>query len=239
MNTIKNTIPPCPSIDGWESVIIDECNEKLISLRKLSPNNIIVEPQYYLQGISGALEDCYVRETVGQLLFEATKKLPKGCRLVIWDAWRPIEVQQCLFDNYLKKVKAENPNLPQEKLIELSKIYVSLPSKDETKPSPHNTGGAIDINIKSVDGKYLEMGTQFDEFSLTARTRYYEEKEEKGKSLTPHETIYRKNRRFLYHVFTEEGFSNYPEEWWHFDYGDQFWGKITQNHAIYNRITLD
>jgi D-alanyl-D-alanine dipeptidase len=26
---------------------------------------------------------------------------------------------------------------------------------------------------------------------------------------------------------TGEGFANYPEEWWHFSWGDQMWARLT------------
>ena len=30
-----------------------------------------------------------------------------------------------------------------------------------------------------------------------------------------------------------QGFTAYHEEWWHFDYGDQFWGLATGRAACY------
>lgn len=41
------------------------------------------------------------------------------------------------------------------------------------------------------------------------------------------------NRRLLYTVMVEAGFTNYPLEWWHYDYGDQFWGHLSKRDAIY------
>ena len=32
---------------------------------------------------------------------------------------------------------------------------------------------------------------------------------------------------------SDQGFTAYHEEWWHFDYGDQFWGLATGRPAIY------
>jgi hypothetical protein len=37
----------------------------------------------------------------------------------------------------------------------------------------------------------------------------------------------KKNRRLLYHAMKKAGFTNYPSEWWHYDYGDTFWGALT------------
>lgn len=35
------------------------------------------------------------------------------------------------------------------------------------------------------------------------------------------------------------GFINYPEEWWHFDYGNQFWAKLAGKKAIYGAAKPD
>ena len=34
------------------------------------------------------------------------------------------------------------------------------------------------------------------------------------------------------------GFVNYPHEWWHWSYGDRFWGCMTGRAAIYDSVTL-
>ncbi|MCG4287414.1 D-alanyl-D-alanine dipeptidase, partial [Lactobacillaceae bacterium KNUT 0156] len=45
---------------------------------------------------------------------------------------------------------------------------------------------------------------------------------------------YRENRRLLYHVMTQAGFTNYIEEWWHFDYGNQNWATVSKrDFAVY------
>ena len=41
------------------------------------------------------------------------------------------------------------------------------------------------------------------------------------------------NRRLLFNAMVDQGFTNYSEEWWHFDYGNQFWALINGVHAIY------
>ncbi len=79
----------------------------------------------------------------------------------------------------------------------------------------------------------LAMGTDFDEFSERARTRFYEERWKAGDQTISEEHLCAKNRRILYNAMIKAGFTNYPDEWWHFDYGNQFWGKITGCNAIY------
>lgn len=77
------------------------------------------------------------------------------------------------------------------------------------------------------------MGTTFDYFEPKAGTRYFEDKIELGEELSGLELAALKNRRLLYHLLNDVGFTNYREEWWHFDYGDQFWGKLSGDAAVY------
>lgn len=230
-------IPKGPKISGWKEVEIKEPDElePLVNLakdEKLKPY-IILSAQYHQQGISGSLETMWAREGVADALFEAAKLLPKGYKLMIWDAWRPTAVQQALFDEHLDSLRKEMPELSEEELREDAQKYVSLPSRDPKKPSPHNTGGAIDLTIVGPDRKELDMGTKFDHFGPRAHTRYYEELPETALSLKDLEA--RQNRRLLYFVMIQVGFTNYPEEWWHFDLWNQFWGRIKGKVAIYGR----
>lgn len=106
--------------------------------------------------------------------------------------------------------------------------FVSLPSLDPQKPSPHLTGGSVDLTIATLDGLYLDMGTPFDDFSERAHTAFYNDKG--GDSPA------NRNRELLYSCLTSVGFTNYPSEWWHYDYGNQFWGSATGSNAIYGLI---
>src|SRR5271157_4891320 len=198
MNWYNVAIPKSPEIKGWESVRIKDCEEKLIPLSQIAYGHIIVKSQYYSTGIPGALEECYARETVGKMLVSASKNLPAGYKFVVWDAWRPLMVQKYVLDYYIKKLKEDSTELPDDKLIEYAKKYVSLPSDDPKKPSPHSTGGAIDLTIQDAERRYLEMGTAFDAFEIKAGTRYYEDKEENGEALSDKEKKYKENRRLLY-----------------------------------------
>lgn len=74
--------------------------------------------------------------------------------------------------------------------------------------SRHNRGCAVDltlINLKT--GKELDMPTGFDNFTDKAHSDY-DNLPEKVKD----------NRSLLKDVMTKHGFTNYPAEWWHFDY---------------------
>jgi len=101
---------------------------------------------------------------------------------------------------------------------------VALPSTNLLKPSPHNTGGSVDLTIIDSVGRLLNMGTPFDEASIRAQTTYFDD---------PLNVI-RKNRQLLYNIMTRHGFTNYSEEWWHYDYGNQNWAWVSgQSYAVY------
>jgi len=197
-------------------------NEPIVSLSSLQNFGIRFEPKYYLQNIPGATKNIYARKKLMRLLLKAEKSLPDGYHLKIYDAYRPIKVQQYLWDKYRNKI-LENPinaDKTSEEIDELTSHFVSKPSYDINCPSVHNTGGAVDLTIVDDNDNELDMGTEFDDFTDKAWTDYYE-----------HNNIdenIRNNRRLLYTVMKNTGFTNLPSEWWHYDYGTKFW-------AHYNR----
>jgi len=233
---INRPIGPLKPFGDWKSVHIKECGEKLVPLSRVQADFLVVEPEYFNKGIPGAVKECYVREGVLKLLANAAANLPPGYKFILYDSWRPVQVQKHIFNNYVAELKFQYPDLHFDKIVELAQKYVSLPSEDINKPSPHNTGGALDISLLDTAGTKLDMEAAFDVFVEEARTRFYEEKLEKGEKLTEKEWIYCKNRRLLFNIMTGAGFTNYPEEWWHFDYGNQFWGFSTNSNAIYGKI---
>lgn len=82
-------------------------------------------------------------------------------------------------------------------------------------------------------GTVVDMGTGFDSFEPIARSNHYENIQ----SPSCKEQQIRDNRRVLFSVMTQAGFANYPDEWWHWSYGDQEWAQITkQSAAMYGEI---
>ncbi|MBO5388690.1 MAG: M15 family metallopeptidase [Lachnospiraceae bacterium] len=211
-----------PSIREYS--IIDE-NEKIISI---SNAGIKCNSQYYKEGIPGSYKDCYARESVVEKLVNVNKSLPNGFKLLVYDAYRPICIQQRLWNYYRQNIKNNNPKLNDEELDFKTSFFVSKPSYDEFKPSLHNTGGAVDLTILGPDGKELNMGTKFDDFSDKAWTNHFEEFTE--------DTEVRDNRRLLYWSMINAGFTNLPSEWWHYDYGDKFWAFFNKTNAKYRGI---
>ena len=228
---IRNT-----DIKGWENVPIRECNEKLVSLSTFLNNRVYIDSTYHQNQVSGSIEDCFTRISVARLLRHALGFLPDGYTFRIFDAWRPFAVQESLFLDYFNKLKLEHPNKSQKDIMELTKTFVSYPSDDPYRPSPHLTGGSIDLTIVTQQNDPIDMGTEFDDFSEAAKTGFFEKKIQNGETLTSIEMEQCKNRRFLYNVMTSVGFTNYPNEWWHFDFGNQFWGCIKKKLAFYSIV---
>jgi hypothetical protein len=67
------------------------------------------------------------------------------------------------------------------------------------------------------------MGTHWDSFDQSSQTAFFINTNSR----------YHENRKLLYNAMTRAGFTNYPEEWWHYDFGNQFWGFINSNKAKY------
>lgn len=209
-----------------DNFVLIPCDEPFVDLEAFMDEKIKVDMAYYQQGINGAVKTAYLRQGAAERLKKAASLLPAGYQFLIYDAWRPISVQQALFDDYYHQIK-NNPkhkNLSADEITGIVKKFVSVPSYDENAPSVHNTGGAVDLTIVDENGKPLDMGTGFDDFSPLAHTDYFEDSDH---------TEVRDNRRLLYTCMTKAGFTNLPSEWWHYDYADRFWSYYTGKPAKY------
>jgi D-alanyl-D-alanine dipeptidase len=219
-------------VEGWKAVPIDECAEKMVPIDE--SEKMHVHPIYQKKGYKSAEETVFVRERVAELLIAAADKLPDGYGIVILDGWRALSLQRELFEEQVEKLEARG--IPPSRLIKEAQKYVSCPSDDPVCPPPHSTGGAVDLTITTPDG-WMDAGCDFDTWTEIAGTRYYERLAEQ-QSLSPNQIRVLRTRRGIYHLLTSVGFSSYPEEWWHFDFGNQFWAKATnQSYAIYGRIS--
>lgn len=145
-------------------------------------------------------------------------------------------MQQYLFDTLHEAIQHHQPGLSEAELLERTREFVSVPSRDPLEPSPHLTGGAVDVTLCDADGLPLDMGTLFDEAIPASHSDYFERLE----TLTPQQVNARDHRRLLYHTMQQQGFTNLPSEWWHFDYGDQLWAYYgSHQQAHYGPAELD
>lgn len=212
------------SWNEYKNIPIVDNEENLIPLS--TSQHLVTYPFYAKMGIANAIPECFVRETVFEKLHYVTNLLPEGIKLVVLDGWRPFSVQQHFFDSLINILRKSFPNHDEQHLFNQAKSLVSPPSSDKLSPSPHLTGGSVDVTLCDTNGRFLDMGTEFDEASQLSWTAAFED--------LSIETEARNNRRILYHAMIAAGFTNLPSEWWHFDYGNQLWSyRKNQPHALY------
>lgn len=129
-------------------------------------------------------------------------------------------MQQFLFQQFYSEIQKKHPNFSESQILDETLKFVAFPSLEPQKTSPHLTGGAIDLTLGNQKGQPLDLGSEFDELSEKSATRYYEQHPNENKEAL-------KNRRLLYNCMTAVGFTNYSEEWWHYDFGNVTWARRT------------
>lgn len=112
---------------------------------------------------------------------------PLGLRLKIFDAFRPSEAQWKLWNA-----------CPDPAFL-----------ADPRRGSPHSRGVAIDLTLIAGDGKELDMGTEFDEFTPLSHH---------GSTAIPAEP--QRNRFLLLGLMSAAGWDFYGNEWWHYQLFD-------------------
>jgi D-alanyl-D-alanine dipeptidase len=112
-----------------------------------------------------------------------------GMGLKVWDGYRPVRAT-------LGMVAWCEAN---HRVDLLNQGYIARHSR-------HNQGVAIDLTVvRLADGRELDMGTGFDEFSDRAHTA----------NATGLQAA---NRKVLGDAMRRAGFVNYIDEWWHFSF---------------------
>ncbi len=196
------------------------------------PKDFICVPMYFRQGLTKD-NSMQLREGAVNALIKAKKHLPNGWNFLIWDGYRPLNLQQKLYDDLTALRKTEHPEWDSSKLAEEVEKFVKYASYDPSRPSPHNTGGAIDLTIIDAEGKELDMGTSFDEF--TEKSYTWAEVDE-ARDITPKQS---ENRKILSEILISEGFGPYQWEWWHFNFGNVGWAEYYDKAvAFYGSLEL-
>jgi D-alanyl-D-alanine dipeptidase len=240
-------------LNDWRKVPIKENGEPLIQIPKE-----ISFPFYSRKMKIVTDERMYLREGVLERIFFARSLLQKkyGLDLVVYDGWRSIELQENLFWYYMKMYTANKfgqkesfeeldtftairsyfvsllPEM-QKEMIEANRPYVSWPSKSPTEPSPHSTGGSVDVWLfeKEVE---MDLGVSFDCMEKTAGVFYHLNLFRK--KFTSNDQQICRNRSKLILSMTSAGFSCYGPEFWHFNYGNQMDALVKGGIASYSYI---
>lgn len=195
--------------DVAQYILAGTSNEPLVSAA--SCEHWISQPIYFQNGLTDALPEIWVRQGVLDRLVVAANSLPAELRLVLLDGWRPKSVQQYLFDTFRAEIAAQNPSASDAEIDRKTLLYSARASDDPVRPSPHITGGSIDVTLADANGNVLDMGGDFDELSERSWTAAH----------VP--AVPRQRRQHLLTAMQLAGFTNLPSEWWHFDYGNWLW----------------
>jgi D-alanyl-D-alanine dipeptidase len=159
--------------------------DAIIDLRYATSNNFVGMPMY------PADARCLVHESMAPGLAAAAEALrPEGEVFVFWDCYRPHEVQVRMFE------AVPDPN------------WVARPGPYSRS---HEAGRSVDVTL-AKGGIYVDMGTDFDEFSPRANAYATE-----GISVAA-----QANRARLRQAMAAGGLSVYSGEWWHFDTADAY-----------------
>lgn len=144
------------------------------------------------------LKEAYLHPLAAEALKKAQAELKRRrpeLSLIVYDATRPMSVQQKMWD----VVKGTSKS-----------IYVSNPANGG---GLHNYGFAVDVSICNEKGDTIPMGTIIDHLGREAQPKLEAEMLSRGvisqKALD--------NRRLLREVMAAGGYKVLNTEWWHFN----------------------
>lgn len=173
-----------------------------VDLKYSTEQNFVGENMY------GSLKKAYLLPHFARRVVEAQRLLREhypDYSLLIYDAARPLSVQ--------RRMRQAVEGTPNE-------IYVA----DASRGGRHNYGVAVDLTIIDADGKPLDMGAGFDDFtskawvgeksafSLAEYKAYVEKLRLSGKI----SAAAARNRTLLLEIMDSVGLRPYVKEWWHF-----------------------
>jgi zinc D-Ala-D-Ala dipeptidase len=225
----------------YHQIPIVECGEPLIAI----PLELFAvespHPYEKLGAPYGEYSPYCLRESVVNNLIQAQNYLQAihpGWYIQIFDAFRPVAVQQFMVDySFAQALQqqglTEAELSPQQLQAVWDSVYEiwAVPSLDENTPPPHSTGAAVDITLVNDRGEIVDMGSPIDELSERSHPDYY------AHSDHPEAAKYHAHRQLLYDVMLKAGFQRNPREWWHFSFGDQMWAWLYNQNNPGNSFT--
>lgn len=160
--------------------IADLSSEFAYEVRYATDNNFIGEVLY-------DCSVCVLQKEVAEALVKANEYFcEQGYRIRLYDCYRPLDVQKLMW--------AKVPKID----------YVANPYADG---SVHNRGAAVDMTIETLDGCFMDMGSDYDHFGPEAHIDNESHSEE-----------VLANRKILFDGMRQFGFKPIRTEWWHFSY---------------------
>jgi zinc D-Ala-D-Ala dipeptidase len=242
-----NELPIDRDHPNFNEPIVDIANYNIAGQAYYSrPNATIDEP------VPGVTSNLYLRKSVAETLAKINTALQNPAvteffggevELYVEDALRSVSLQKQLHDELIPNLLRKNhPDMSDDKITERIKDIIALPSTDPKKPSPHATGGVLDLILRFrqptpgyVDGAEVPVGHIDGDTSTRINPDYFEQNEPQ----TDEDKLAQKNRRAYYAIMTgaafgvDTGLVNNPTEWWHWGSGDQLSEKIRGSQSAY------
>ncbi|WP_133140484.1 M15 family metallopeptidase [Legionella genomosp. 1] len=211
------------------NIPICENNEPLIDLKEQSelaygppPDTPLTKNDY-----------TRLRKTVYEKLCQAQNNLPNGWKFRIYEGLRSLNVQKVLFDSFYESLKLKNSVQAEEELFKQASLLIAPVKFFNGDPNvpPHSTGGAVDLEVIDSTGHVVDFGMEIKDWSQVAPEICHTSSQHISDEA-------KKNRKILLEIMYEQEFVNYPQEWWHFSYGDKLWAYLmNKEEAIYGGIT--
>ncbi len=167
------------ALEGNWINLIDSLPEAIFNIRYATKNNFTGKQIYPCAA-------CYLRPEAAKALMKVSDEANKsGYKILIYDCYRPLDVQKILWE------------------IKPDAAYVTSPSVG----SQHNRGLAVDLTLADIEGKPIDMGNLYDDFSTKSHWNY---KKLPAESLA--------NRNLLKALMKKQGFDTINSEWWHYSF---------------------
>jgi D-alanyl-D-alanine dipeptidase len=233
----------------YQQVPVVECGEPLVTIQLEQFAVVFPHPYQQLGAPYGERSPYHLRQSVLDNLIKAQTNLQQCCpgwRIQIFDAYRPVLVQQFMVDHVYAEIiqcqglNSKNLTESQHHAI-LQQVYQlwAIPSLDPKTPPPHSTGGAIDVTLVDDAGQTVFMGSPIDELSPRSHPDYFAaiaNDPTLGSAEREQAYLADRNRQLLKRIMCAAGFQRHPGEWWHFCLGDQMWAWLTQQQMPENAV---
>ena len=223
-------------------VPIRECGEKMLAI----PEDIFCLETPHIYVSQGApyneATPWMLRESVLASLISAQKQLSSikpGWKIKLADAYRPLSVCKFMFDLAMQKeamamgLDFQNLSKEETQMLEEKVLYFwAWPNDNPLTPPPHSTGAAIDCTLADEAGSEIDMGSRVDDTNEKALPNFFLNATD---AASKH---YHSMRQLLKTVLETNGFTQHPNEWWHFSKGDQLAVWVKNQIALQNGTIL-
>ncbi len=233
----------------WNKLIIRECGESLQNI-PAELNCVCPHPYQSIGAPYGeGINPWMLRTEVIKRLIEAQKALQEDnpqLRFLVFDAWRPIEVQAFMVDHEINKMCllkgldrfADSDALAVKDVITSVSKFWAYPNPSPQAPPPHSTGAAVDLTLADEKGCEISMGGEIDEIGPVSCPNFYSNFKEI--SCSEEGALWHQRRMILSKILNHFGFAQHPNEWWHFSFGDQLWAwSKGEDVAFYGNYPTD